>query len=163
MPLEDAMRTHRTTRPMGALTALVLCAAGMLAAPRAAPGHELGPPVSQALAWDCWVDASGDHTKLRCIVDLDGTQPQEVEPALEHRLLHQIHDMIHGSDDEDALNRLLDRNWDVLREGDVWTIRIFTTPYEDSWSAGRPQELVRSLLCPPHTPCRIHFKGRPPR
>ena len=56
----------------------------------------------------------------------------------------------------------LDRNWHVLREGDVWTIRIFSQPYEDSWRRGRPQQLVRNLLCPPRTPCQVHFKDHPP-
>jgi hypothetical protein len=140
------------------LVAAALCLAGVLAA----PAHELGAPVSRAIAWDCWVDGSGESTKVRCIVDLGGTPAEEFEPALEHMVLHQIHEMIHGPEDVQDLNRLLDRNWHVLREGDVWTIRIFSQPYEDSWRRGRPQQLVRNLLCPPRTPCRVHFKDHPP-
>jgi hypothetical protein len=157
--MENAMQTLGLTGAGRGLVAGALC----LVVAHLAPAHELGPPVSKALAWDCWVDTSAQSTKVRCIVDLSGTAAQEVEPVLEHMVLHQIHDMIHGPEDVDDLNRLLDRNWHVLREGDVWTIRIFSPPNEDSWRTGRPQRLVRSLLCPPRTPCRVHFKDHPPR
>jgi len=149
-------RSRRATALSG-----VACALLALALP--APAHELGEPVSQALAWDCWVDASAGITKVRCIADLGDTGESEIEPALEHLVLHQIHDMIHGHEDAQDLNRLLARNWHVLREGDVWTIRIFRLPAQDSWQAERPQTLVRSLLCPPRTPCHVHFKDHPTR
>ncbi len=106
---------------------------------------------------DCWIGQDGTPLRIhyiRCIADRDLAHPELDDEALE-LLLDQLHRELHQMSGESA-ERLYRSKIDLLRESrSIWSIRIYSFPYEWSWADGRPQRLVRAVLCPNGVDCRI--------
>lgn len=123
--------------------------------------------------WDCWIsDDSADiiSYSIRCINDQTagsggrttsstntstntsaGIVPGPLDDALGH-----VRRRLRAGEilalDQDLVNGLGEALY-----GHLWSIRIHQYPYEDSWQAGRPQELVRATLCPTSPACPVVF------
>lgn len=107
---------------------------------------------------DCWVGNSGPPTYIhfiRCIRDRDLPYPPNADERIDN-FLTDLHKELHLRSGLDA-ERKLKANIDLVRESaSVWNIRINTYPYEWSWDEGRPQKLVRYVLCPADVDCKIN-------
>jgi hypothetical protein len=107
---------------------------------------------------DCWVGQDGPplHTNfIRCMVDRDLPYPMLVDERLDS-FLTDLHKELHGKSGADA-ERMYKANIQLVREtSSIWNIRIFSFPYEWSWQEGRPQQLVRSVLCPRDVSCVVN-------
>lgn len=113
---------------------------------------------SNVVGLDCWVGQDGPplHTNfIRCMVDRDLPYPTLVDERLD-AFLTDLHKELHGKSGADA-ERMYKANIQLVREtSSIWNIRIFTFPYEWSWQEGRPQQLVRSVLCPRDVSCVVN-------
>lgn len=113
------------------------------------------PP--RAVGLDCWVGQDGAPlftNFIRCMVDRDLPYPALADQHLD-AFLSNLHTELHSKSGADA-ERMYKSNIQLVRESiSVWNIRIFTYPYEWSWEEGRPQQLVRSVLCPRDIPCTV--------
>lgn len=129
---------------------LLLLLAGPALAQTAAPSNVVG--------LDCWVGQDGPplHTNfIRCMVDRDLPYPTLANERLD-AFLTELHKELHGKSGADA-ERMYKANIELVRETiSIWNIRIFTFPYEWSWQEGRPQQLVRSVLCPRDVSCVVN-------
>jgi hypothetical protein len=129
----------------------------------AAASAQAQPP-EPGYAWDCWVTQE-PSTQISCIRDRGEPQlhPSDrlEDEDLEEILLDHIHYRLHNDEDMAALSELVNSNFKVFQRGSIWSITLHTPPYESSWQEGRPQMLVRSLLCPGHLPCTVTIKGAP--
>jgi hypothetical protein len=114
----------------------------------------------QSLDWDCWIqEENSNPVSISCIRDrgdLAHTH-ENVEDDLEDLLLDHIHHQIHNGDTGE-LGNLISKNIKVFRNGAIWSIDIHLAPFASSWEEGRPQMLVRTLLCPGHLPCKVNIK-----
>ncbi|MBI5900039.1 MAG: hypothetical protein HZB40_12510 [Rhodocyclales bacterium] len=121
---------------------LLLLVAGLALAQTTSSGNVVG--------LDCWVGQDGPprHTNfIRCMVDRDLPYPVLADQRLDD-FLTELHKELHAKSGADA-ERMYKANIELVRESiSIWNIRIFTYPYEWSWQEGRPQQLVRSVLCP---------------
>jgi hypothetical protein len=128
---------------------LLLFSGGVVAQTTVAPAPAVG--------LDCWVGQDGPPlfvNFIRCMVDRDLPYPTLADQQLD-AFLSKLHTELHSKSGADA-ERLYKSNIELVRESiSVWNIRIFTYPYEWSWEEGRPQQLVRSVLCPRDIPCRV--------
>lgn len=113
---------------------------------------------SNVVGLDCWVGQDGPplHTNfIRCMVDRDLPYPTLVDERLDG-FLTDLHKELHGKSGADA-ERMYKANIQLVREtSSIWNIRIFSFPYEWSWQEGRPQQLVRSVLCPRDVSCVVN-------
>lgn len=111
--------------------------------------------------WDCWVSSDVAREvvsyRIRCIHDRQFTDPALADTTTVDGLLDYVHEMIHAREFA-ALDRDLSDGLGQLIAGHLWSIRIHQYPYEESWQAGHPQQLVRATLCPttPGCPVVIH-------
>lgn len=107
---------------------------------------------------DCWVGQDGPPfyvNFIRCMVDRDLPYPALADENLD-AFLTNLHTELHSKSGADA-ERLYKSNIQLVRESiSVWNIRIFTYPYEWSWQEGRPQQLVRSVMCPKNVNCVVN-------
>lgn len=113
-----------------------------------------------ATGFDCWIGSSGPplHTRfIRCMTDRDlphadlgNTQTDEVMDML-HREFH--------SRSGAAAETMFKANIDLIRMSrSVWSIRIFSYPYDWSWQEGTPERLVRAVLCPSEGSCTVMIR-----
>lgn len=113
---------------------------------------------SPARGWDCWVSTDLKDVAvsylIRCI------QAREVLPAdppansLPALLLDIVHENIHrGKAIEIDLDLAAGRLAEVGPY--IQKIRIHQYPYAESWSEGRPQQLVRAALCKTDPDCPV--------
>lgn len=110
------------------------------------------PPI-----WDCWVsDDSAEIVSysIRCISDRAGTTTAGVALAPPDDALGRVRRRLRAGEilalDQDLVNGLGEELY-----GHLWSIRIHQYPYEESWQAGHPQELVRATLCPMTPSCPV--------
>lgn len=112
--------------------------------------------------WDCWVSTELKQVvvsySIRCIrareaipAAAPADPPTDSPPAL---LLDIVHKKIHQGNSIDidvdlAAGRLAEVS-PYIRQ-----IRIHQYPYVESWSEGRPQQLVRAALCPANPDCPV--------
>ncbi|MBI5108199.1 MAG: hypothetical protein HZA62_05580 [Rhodocyclales bacterium] len=119
---------------------------------------QTAPAPARPVGLDCWVGQDGPPlftNFIRCMVDRDLPYPVLADERLD-AFLTQLHQELHGKSGADA-ERMYKANIELVRESiSIWNIRIFTFPYEWSWQEGRPQQLVRSVLCPRDVPCRVN-------
>lgn len=112
---------------------------------------------SPLIGLDCWVGQDGPpyHTNfIRCMVDRDLPHPELVDQRLD-TFLEDLHKELHEKSGADA-ERMYKANVQLVRESQsIWNIRIISYPYEWSWTEGRPQQLVRSVLCPRDYTCLV--------
>lgn len=74
-------------------------------------------------------------------------------------LLDALHSQLHAGAIADA-ERTLHANAGKLRQGNVWSIKLYSYPFESSWTEGRPQMIVRSALCRNYPGCQVNFHRR---
>ncbi|MEO8332713.1 MAG: hypothetical protein ABI479_09790 [Gallionella sp.] len=133
------------------LTVLLLFAAGCACAE---------PSAEKSLDWDCWIQADNNSpVSINCIRDRGSLLPQpseEPEDDLEELLLDNIHYRLHSGSTAE-LGEFISNTVKVFRKGSIWHIDIHSVPNKSSWEEGRPQMLVRMLLCPGHLPCTVKF------
>lgn len=114
----------------------------------------------EAPIFDCWIgNFKGKYTMqyIRCIQDRPDTDPSDQE-ELAQQLLDEIHYEIHWGSSERAEAIVHDNPW--LNGGEmVYSIRLFTYPYEWSWEEGNPQYLVRANLCSATMSCRVAIRS----
>lgn len=108
---------------------------------------------TKVLAWDCWIGAEGT-VKIRCIRCRDKLPPSDLDDDLESVLLEHIHGRIHSGQTSE-LDRFVQQNAQVFRETSLWTILIYSLPYDSSWLEQRPQRLVKAVLCPQGYECPV--------
>lgn len=134
-----------------------LCLALLLAASHA----HADQPTEESLDWDCWIqESSNNPASISCIRDRGNLVPQpsdNMEDELEQLLLDNIHYRIHSGDTSE-LGLYISEYIEVFRRGSIWSIDTHEAPYDSSWEEGRPQILVRTLLCPGHMPCKVTIK-----
>jgi len=123
-----------------------------------------GQATEKSLDWDCWIQEDNSNpVSISCIRDRGSLAPQpsdELEDNVEELLLEHIHYRIHSGDTSE-LGKFISDYVEVFQRGSIWSIDIHSAPYDSSWEEGRPQILVRTLLCPGHLPCTVTIK-RPP-
>lgn len=121
------------------------------------PSAQTADPHLPTVGLDCWVGQDGPplHVNfIRCMVDRDLPYPPLADQKLD-AFLSNLHTELHSKSGADA-ERLYKGNIELVRESvSVWNIRIFTYPYEWSWEEGRPQQLVRAVLCPRDVNCTV--------
>jgi hypothetical protein len=119
-------------------------------------------PTPAAVGLDCWVGRDGPPfftNFIRCMVDRDLPYPTLADQQLD-AFLGGLHTELHSKSGADA-ERMYKANIELVRESiSVWNIRIFSYPYEWSWEEGRPQQLVRSVLCPRDVSCTVNVYPR---
>lgn len=119
------------------------------------------PAAEKSLGWDCWIQEDNSNpVSISCIRDRGSLAPQpsgEPEDDLEELLLEHIHYRIHSGDTSE-LGLFISKYVEVFRRDSIWSIDIHSAPYDSSWDEGRPQMLVRTLLCPGHLPCTVNIK-----
>lgn len=100
--------------------------------------------------FDCWIGNDGQPFFtyfIRCIADRDIAPPAATDTRFDvvlDRLHHELHD---GS--SATAEQTLKSNIALIKEsGGVWNIRIYSYPPDWSWQEGRPEQLVRAVLCP---------------
>lgn len=118
------------------------------------------PRAPSSVGFDCWVGRDGKPfftNYIRCIADRD--LPQAVQPDPESELiLDLLHRELHTRSGADA-EKTMKAHIELVRETRaVWSIRIHSYPYEWSWQEGRPEQLVRSVLCPNDVPCTVMIR-----
>lgn len=111
---------------------------------------------------DCWIGLDGGRAPvnyIRCIIDRDLPHPELANLRLD-AFLDSLHAELHQKSGADA-ERLYKANLSLVKEAPaVWSIRIISYPYEWSWDEGRPQQLVRAVLCPADTACTVNVYPR---
>lgn len=129
---------------------LLMLVAGPVLAQSTSPSNTIG--------LDCWVGQDGPPLNInfiRCMVDRDLPYPVLVDQRIDV-FLTDLHKELHGKSGADA-ERMYKANIELVRESSsIWNIRIFSFPYEWSWQEGRPQQLVRSVLCPRDVSCVVN-------
>ncbi|MDP2133018.1 MAG: hypothetical protein Q8J99_05350 [Sulfuritalea sp.] len=118
------------------------------------------PPAG--VGFDCWVGHDGKPfftNYIRCIADRDLPHPELVNQQSE-TFLHLLHQELHAKSGADA-EAMMKANIELVRETrSIWNIRIHSYPYEWSWREGRPEQLVRAVLCPADLPCTVLVRPR---
>lgn len=113
-----------------------------------------------AVGFDCWIGNNGKPYYIhyiRCIPDRDLNFKPEIDERAE-RLLEELHQELHRGAGAGAEAKLT-ANLQLVREAaGVWNIRINAYPYEWSWAEGRPQALVRAVLCPADQQCAVMLR-----
>lgn len=129
-----------------------LCAAGLAFG-------QTAPVATTDLGLHCWVGADGApyfSRKIRCIADRElvaETLPDPQSPNVIDTLHRELH---FGS--AVSAERLYKANLERIRvSGEVWEIRIYNEPYDESWEEKRPMRLVNAVLCPRDTVCNVMF------
>ncbi|MBI5791750.1 MAG: hypothetical protein HZA63_09780 [Rhodocyclales bacterium] len=134
-------------------------AVGLLLPAAPAFCQEALPAVSR-IGFDCWVGRDGKPfftNYIRCIADRDLPQPAQPDPESE-LILDLLHRELHTRSGADA-EKSMKAHIELVRETRaVWSIRIHSYPYEWSWQEGRPEQLVRSVLCPNDVPCTVMIR-----
>jgi hypothetical protein len=114
-----------------------------------------GPPAE--VGFDCWIGTEGPPfhlTYIRCISDRELPHPELADARL-NDFLDRLHREFHDKSGK-AAEQMYKANIELVRESrSVWNIRIYSYPYELSWAEGRPQQLVRAVLCPKDIPCTV--------
>ena len=117
-------------------------------------------PATSSVGFDCWVGRDGKpfYTNyIRCIADRDLPQMAQPDPESE-LILDLLHRELHTRSGADA-EKTMKAHIELVRETRaVWSIRIHSYPYEWSWQEGRPEQLVRSVLCPNDVPCTVMIR-----
>lgn len=117
-------------------------------------------PATSSVGFDCWVGRDGKpfYTNyIRCIADRDLPQTAQPDPESE-LILDLLHRELHTRSGADA-EKTMKAHIELVRETRaVWSIRIHSYPYEWSWQEGRPEQLVRSVLCPNDVPCTVMIR-----
>jgi hypothetical protein len=120
------------------------------------------PADSAQMGLDCWIGQEERQLQahyIRCIADRDLPHPVLDDETLE-LLLDELHREFHQGSGA-AAERLYRSKLELVRESrSLWNIRIFSYPYEWSWADGRPQRLVRAMLCPSGTACQVNVVPR---
>lgn len=139
-------------RPFRLVTVAALAFSGALACPgvHAQTAGEL----PDGLSWDCWL-ATSDPVSIRCLAAREGQPAADpLTDPMERLLLDHVHTLLHSGRTVE-IEGILVRNLDVFQNGSIWTIRIWSVPYEASWLEDRPATLVRKTLCPPGITCNV--------
>ena len=138
----------------------VLSIAMGLLLPAAPAFGEEALPATSSVGFDCWVGRDGKpfYTNyIRCIADRDLPQTAQPDPESE-LILDLLHRELHTRSGADA-EKTMKAHIELVRETRaVWSIRIHSYPYEWSWQEGRPEQLVRSVLCPNDVPCTVMIR-----
>lgn len=114
----------------------------------------------RGVGFDCWVGYDGKPyftSYIRCIADRDLPQAAPLDPESD-LLLDLLHRELHTRSGAEA-ERTMKAHMELVREARaVWSIRIHSYPYEWSWNEGRPEQLVRAVLCPKNVPCAVMIR-----
>lgn len=147
---------------VAAFAALAVSVGFAASLPAPIPGSRLGMGPAKGvsvLAWDCWIE-SGEGGGIRCIADRDTPLPLPEEFTDDDEsaevLLELVHDYLHRGMTRRA-GELVHDHFHLLRREDLWSIRLSGPPFETSWDEGRPQKLVRALLCSRQAGCSVRF------
>lgn len=114
---------------------------------------------SPGVGFHCWIGTDGAPLftrRIRCIADrvlrLEEMPDMESPDIID--LLHRELHFGSGVTTEKVYKANIER---VRESGKVWSIRIFTDPYDTSWEDQRPQKLVNAVLCPTEETCTVMF------
>lgn len=134
-------------------TAFVVISLLMTISPRVAAAG------TDSIYWDCWIeDNNVDPTSINCIRDFDSPVYKPAQGGskaeLEEVLLKHIHEQIHAGNTTE-IGKFIRSNVEVFGRNSIWGISIYSEPYETSWDEGRPETLVRALLCPRNVACTV--------
>lgn len=146
-PLTDKS-SHSTPNFFGALCLMVVLIS---------PSHAIAEE-AVGFYWDCWIEeGESAPTSINCIRDPDSPNYKPAEDSKggqEEALIAHIHDQLHAGNTTD-LGKFIRNNVQVFRRDSVWGISIYSEPYDSSWDEGRPETLVRAILCPGNVPCTV--------
>lgn len=116
------------------------------------------PALSPDRGWDCWVSTDLKDVAvsylIRCIRDREDKPADPPADSLPALLLDIVHENIHRGN---AIEIDLDLATGRLTEASpfIKQVRIHQYPYAESWSEGRPQQLVRAALCKTDPDCPV--------
>ncbi|HEY6895739.1 MAG TPA: hypothetical protein VI279_00635 [Rhodocyclaceae bacterium] len=115
-----------------------------------------------SIGFECWIGEDGKPYHIhyiRCIADRD-IPPEASVDARFDELLELIHQELHVGSPSQA-EEIFKANIHLIKEsGGVWDIRIYSYPPEWSWAEGRPEQLVRSVLCRGDRTCPVVIRRR---
>jgi len=128
----------------------------------ASAGAQTADSPPDGVGFDCWVGHDGKPfftNYIRCIADRDLPHPELVNQQSE-TFLNLLHQELHAKSGA-AAEAMMKANLELVRESrSIWNIRIHSYPYEWSWQEGRPEQLVRAVLCPRDVPCTVMVRPR---
>lgn len=111
------------------------------------------------VGFHCWIGTDGAPLftrRIRCIADRE-LRLEEMPDMDSPGIIDLLHRELHfgsGVSTEKVYKANIER---VRESGQVWSIRIFTDPYDTSWEDQRPQKLVDAVLCPTEATCAVMF------
>lgn len=130
----------------------------ILFAAASAFGQTAGEPVP-GVAFHCWIGTDGAPLftrRIRCIADRE-LRLEEMPDMESPNIIDILHRELHYGSGVSA-EKIFKANIERVREtSEVWSIRIFTDPYDSSWEERRPQKLVNAALCPTTATCTVMF------
>lgn len=121
-----------------------------------------GNVVAQAsfsASYDCWVGNSGGlYTThyVRCIADRDSLSGSVMAGD---EVLDKIHGLLHRSAIGEV-ERIVQNDPDLIRNGSVRSVALYSYPAEWSWDENLPQKLVSSAWCPSEDLCNVNMFRR---
>jgi hypothetical protein len=110
-------------------------------------------------AYDCWIGNAGNlYTThfIRCIADRDHLTGVGTDGEL---VLERIHALLHQAAIGEV-ERIVQSDPELIRQGKVRSVALYSYPAEWSWEDGLPQKLVNSAWCLATDDCRISMFRR---